>query len=74
MVPVVALAWNTDASAPALRVRLQAIAALTSQALLAQNDFEGRCGALPEPGGSGHRPTAGVLTIPSSTFSPFTPV
>jgi hypothetical protein len=47
IVPVVALAWNADARTPALRVRLKAIAAQTSQALLAQNfPADGR-GALP---------------------------
>jgi hypothetical protein len=42
MVPVVALAWKTDARVPAARVRLNAIVALTSQALLAQNDPDGK--------------------------------
>jgi hypothetical protein len=37
IVPVVALAWNAEARAPAVRVRLKAIPAQTSQALLAQN-------------------------------------
>ncbi len=36
MVAVVALAWITDAVAPAARVRLNAIAASTSQAPLAE--------------------------------------
>jgi len=36
IVPVVALAWNAEAKVPAARVRLNAIAAQTSQALLAQ--------------------------------------
>jgi hypothetical protein len=36
MVPVVARAWKVEASVPAARVRLNAIAAQTSQALLAQ--------------------------------------
>jgi len=31
-------------------------------------------GALPEPGGGDHRAADGVLMIPNSTFSPFTPV
>ena len=35
MVAVVALAWKTEAMVPAARVRLNAIAAKTSQALLA---------------------------------------
>jgi hypothetical protein len=43
MVPVVALAWKADARVPAARVRLNAIAALTSQALLAPNFPDGRC-------------------------------
>ena len=38
MVAVVALAWKTDAMVPAARVRLNAIAAKTNQALLAAND------------------------------------
>src|SRR4051794_22610134 len=42
MVPVVALAWNPEASVPAARVRLNAIAARTSQAEFAANDPEGR--------------------------------
>jgi len=37
IVPVVARAWKVGARAPAVRVRLKAIAAQTSQALLAQN-------------------------------------
>ena len=37
IVPVVALAWNVEARTPAVLVRLNAIAAQTSQALLAQN-------------------------------------
>ena len=40
MVPVVARAWNADARQPAARVRLNAIAASTSQAELAWNDPE----------------------------------
>src|SRR5450756_1593751 len=43
MVAVVALAWNTDAMVPAARVRLNAIAANTSQAPLAANWPEGAC-------------------------------
>lgn len=43
MVAVRALAWNIDASAPAARVSLNAIAARTSQAPLALNYFEGKC-------------------------------
>ena len=42
IVAVVALAWNMDAIAPAARVRLDAVAARTGQALLAANDPEGR--------------------------------
>src|SRR5665811_642657 len=38
MVAVVALAWKTDAIVPPARVRLNAIAANTSQALFAAND------------------------------------
>jgi hypothetical protein len=40
MVPVVALAWEEDARVPAARVRLNAIAAQTNQALLPANDLE----------------------------------
>jgi len=40
IVPVVARAWNAEARAPAARVRLNAIAAMTSQAALAWNDPE----------------------------------
>ena len=47
MVPVVALAWKAEARAPAARVRLNAIAAQTSQALLAQNFPEGRWASGP---------------------------
>lgn len=43
MVAVVARAWNAEARAPAVRVRLNAIAAQTNQALLAQNFPDGRC-------------------------------
>jgi hypothetical protein len=43
IVPVVAVAWNTDARTPALRVTLKAIAAQTTQALFAANDPEGKC-------------------------------
>jgi len=42
-VPVVALAWNTEARAPAVRVRLKAIAAQTTQALFAANEPKGKC-------------------------------
>jgi len=42
MVPVVALAWKVEARTPALRVRLKAIAAQTTQALFAANDPEGK--------------------------------
>src|SRR5664280_1026121 len=38
MVPVVALAWKAEARQPAARVRLNAIAASTSQALFAANE------------------------------------
>jgi hypothetical protein len=41
MVAVVALAWNTDAIAPAARVRVKAMAARTSHAPLAQNEADG---------------------------------
>jgi hypothetical protein len=37
MFAVMARAWNTDASAPAARARLNAIAAQTSQAAFAVN-------------------------------------
>jgi len=40
MVAVVALAWKTEAMVPAVRVRLNAIAASTSQALFAANEPE----------------------------------
>ncbi len=43
MVAVVALAWKVEAKVPAVRVRLKAIVAQTSQALLAQNLPDGRC-------------------------------
>ena len=42
-VAVVALAWKLEASAPAARVRLNAIAARTSQAEFAAKLPEGRC-------------------------------
>src|SRR5512144_3356660 len=42
-VAVVALACSSDASAPAARVRLKAMAASTSQALFTANDPDGRC-------------------------------
>ncbi|SDY74837.1 hypothetical protein SAMN05661080_04482 [Modestobacter sp. DSM 44400] len=42
MVAVVAFAWKAEASVPAARVRLNAIAARTSQAELAANFPEGR--------------------------------
>jgi len=42
IVAVVALAWNTEAMAPAARVRLNEIAAKASQAPLAENELEGR--------------------------------
>ena len=41
IVAVVALAWKTEAMLPAARVRLKAIAAITSQALLAANEPDG---------------------------------
>ena len=47
IVAVVALAWKREASAPAARVRLNAIAASTSQAPLAVNCPEGRCASGP---------------------------
>ncbi len=47
MVPVVALAWKVEARTPALLVRLNAIAAQTSQALFTVNDPEGRCAIGP---------------------------
>src|SRR3954451_22710420 len=43
IVAMVALAWNAEASAPAARVRLNAIAASTVQAELAANRPEGMC-------------------------------
>ncbi len=42
IVPVVALAWKADARTPALRVRLNAIEAQTTQALFAANDPDGK--------------------------------
>ena len=47
IVPVVALAWNAEAKPPAVRVKLKAIAAQTSQALLAQNFPDGRFASGP---------------------------
>lgn len=47
MVEVLARAWNGEARTPAARVRLKAIAAQTSQALLAQPFPEGRCASGP---------------------------
>ena len=47
---VVALAWKGEARTPAVRVRLKAMAAQTSQALLAQNLPEGRCASGPPLG------------------------
>ena len=47
IVPVVARAWKVEASAPAVRVRLNAIVAQTSQALLAQKCPDGRCASGP---------------------------
>ncbi len=47
IVPVVALACKAEASAPAARMRLNAIDAQTSQALLAQKRPEGRCASGP---------------------------
>ena len=47
MVAVVALAWKAEASVPAARVRLNAIVAQISQALLAQKCPEGRCASGP---------------------------
>jgi hypothetical protein len=43
----VARAWKAEARVPAARARLNAIAAHTSQALLAQNFPEGRCASGP---------------------------
>jgi predicted secreted Zn-dependent protease len=48
IVAVVALAWKTEAMAPVARVLLNAIAATTSQALLAAKDAEGRCARAPD--------------------------
>ena len=42
-----ARAWNFEASAPAARVRLKAIAARTAQALLALNTPEGQWASGP---------------------------
>src|SRR3954462_4094435 len=50
IVPVVALAWKAEASAPAARVRLNAIAASTSQAELAAKLPEGRWAGGPALG------------------------
>ena len=47
MVAVVALAWKAEARAPAARVRLNAIAAQTSQAPFAVNDPDGRWASGP---------------------------
>src|SRR3954447_6886640 len=47
IVAVVALAWNVEASAPAARVRLNAIVARTSQAEFAAKDPEGRWASGP---------------------------
>ena len=47
IVPVVALACTLEARAPAARVRLNAIAVQTSQALLAQKCPDGRCASGP---------------------------
>ena len=47
MVAVLALAWTTDAMAPAARMRLNAIAANTNHALLDENWPEGRCARGP---------------------------
>ncbi len=47
MVSVVALACNGEARVPAVRVRLKAMVAQTSQALLAQKCPEGRCASGP---------------------------
>ena len=43
IVPVVERAWKLEAKQPAARVRLNAIAASTSQAEFALNEPEGRC-------------------------------
>ena len=50
IVAVVALAWKTDAMVPAARVRLNAIAAMTSQAPLAAKWPEGMCARAPPLG------------------------
>jgi hypothetical protein len=47
MVAVVARAWEVEASVPAARVRLNAIAASTSQAELAANLSDGRWASGP---------------------------
>ena len=47
IVAVVALAWKTEAMVPAARVRLNAIAANTSQAPLAAKWLEGKCARAP---------------------------
>lgn len=47
MVPVVARAWNAEARQPVARVRLNAIAASTSQAELAWNNAEGKWASGP---------------------------
>jgi len=44
---VAALAWKVEARVPVARVRLKAIAAQTSQALLAPKCPEGRCASGP---------------------------
>jgi hypothetical protein len=48
IVAVVALAWKTDAMAPVARVRLNAIAASTSQAELAEEDPGGNWAGAPD--------------------------
>ena len=47
IVAVVALAWNFEARVPVARVRLNAIAARTIQALVAANEPDGMCASGP---------------------------
>jgi len=47
IVPLVALAWKVEARVPAARVRLNAMLAQTSQALLAQKCPDGKCASGP---------------------------
>jgi hypothetical protein len=70
IVAVVALAWGPPAMVPAARVRLNAIAARTRQALFAANRRETR----PRPTGGEHRETGFALTrhieFPSASRTP----